>query len=78
MEKFNLLSLDQVKLVEDLSALVEIGGKNYEVTVRYINFMDGTCEYHVNGRILPVDSETLHAISKEIINEHDRLAEENE
>jgi hypothetical protein len=40
--------------------------------------MDGSCEYHVNGKVLPVDGDTLHAISKAIINEHDRLSEENE
>lgn len=73
MEKFELLSLEQVKIVEDFSALVEIGGKNYEVTVRYINFCNGTCQYYVNGKILPVDDDTLHAISKAIIAEHDRL-----
>jgi hypothetical protein len=78
MVKFKLVSLEQTKLVEDFGAIVGIDGKWYEVAVRYINFMDGSCEYHVNGKALPVDNDTLHAISKAIINEHDRLSEENE
>jgi hypothetical protein len=78
MEKFELLSLDQTKLVEDFSADVEISGKVYEVAVRYINFMDGSCEYHVNGRVLPVDDATLHAITEAVIKQHNLMCAEDE
>lgn len=79
MQKFKLKSLEETKYVVDFSADVEIEGKVYETTVRYINFCDGTCEYHVNGKVLPVDDDTLHAISKAIIEEHfNQLLKEGE
>jgi hypothetical protein len=40
MQKFKLLSLQKTKYVDDFSADVEIEGKMYETTVRYINFCD--------------------------------------
>jgi hypothetical protein len=44
-----------------------------------LTLCDGTCEYHVNGKILPVDSDTLHAISEAVIKEHfNQLLEEGE
>lgn len=79
MQKFKLINLEKTRYVDDFSADVEIEGKMYETTVRYINFCDGTCEYHVNGKVLPVDDETLHAISKAVIEEHfNQLLEEGE
>jgi hypothetical protein len=78
MTDFKLVNLEKIKYVADFSAVIEIGGKSYETTVRYINFMDGSCEYHVNGKTLPVGDDTLQAISKAIIDEHFRQITEGE
>ena len=65
--EFKLLNLERKKLIADYTAKVKVNGKEHEVAVRFINFMDGDAEYHVNGRTIPVDGATFHAINEEII-----------
>ena len=65
--EFRILDLEKKKLIVDYTAKIELKGKSYEAAVRFINFMDGTCEYHINGRTIPVDGATFHAINQELI-----------
>ena len=76
--EFRILDLEKKKLIVDYTAKVEIDGKSYDVAVRYLDFMNGTVEYHCNGRTIPVDGATFHAINQELIDKIQKGGQSNE
>ncbi|MCH4147102.1 MAG: hypothetical protein LKG25_00760 [Prevotella sp.] len=72
MKSFKIKSLEETKYVVDLSAMVDVEGDCYEVTMKYINPCDGNWSYELDGSDLPLDKLTIMAINRAIIDLHEK------